>query len=211
MPVKYLLPCSCGAKITIDVGKAGRTVRCQCGRKVEVPTMREIKKLRQFQERQIDSASDWSPRLAVALAGAVLAVVATLAAGWLWLNRPVSPQGKIESEIRSNLERLEENSFRERRKIDRSVANMTTIEAYKRWQKLRKEGLFWLEQQQAGTLTARQQIERRFQQDRRLVEYRKQEQHNTNFCYIALAAGFVGVAICVAALFFGRRTAAASS
>lgn len=209
MSVKYLLPCSCGEKIVIDVGKAGRTIRCQCGRQVEVPTLREIKKLRQFQQQPLDLASEWSPRRAAALAGAMMAIVAGLSAGWLWLNRPVSPQGEINSQIRDRLEHLEDWSYDRMRKVDNKVANMTVAEIHGDWHQQREREVFEFEMgqnvKQSGELTFYQAIIEGAKQDRRLIEYRQQEQLNTNFCYIALAVALAGAAICGTALICGKK------
>jgi hypothetical protein len=43
--MKYLLPCSCGKSVAIEVSQAGQSVRCTCGNMVDVPTMRLIRQL----------------------------------------------------------------------------------------------------------------------------------------------------------------------
>jgi hypothetical protein len=43
--MKYLLPCTCGKAIPVDIGQAGQRVACVCGKSVDVPTMRGIKEL----------------------------------------------------------------------------------------------------------------------------------------------------------------------
>ncbi len=45
MAQKYLLSCSCGREIPVEVSQAGETVTCACGAAVEVPSMREIRAL----------------------------------------------------------------------------------------------------------------------------------------------------------------------
>lgn len=44
-PQLYLLPCSCGEKIRVRTRHAGETVTCQCGTKLQVPTIRGLKQL----------------------------------------------------------------------------------------------------------------------------------------------------------------------
>ena len=139
MSAKFLLPCSCGAKIAIDVGKAGRMVRCRCGRKTEVPTMREIKKLQPLQERTIDSAGEWNLRRAIAFAGALATLVALLSAGSLWLSSPLSPQQNGKLAIRRRLEKMVDQSFVRQRQIEENMAKKTTIEVYQEWQKQRQK------------------------------------------------------------------------
>jgi hypothetical protein len=43
--MKYLLPCSCGKSVAVEVSLAGQTVRCACGNVLEVPAMRLIRQL----------------------------------------------------------------------------------------------------------------------------------------------------------------------
>ncbi len=43
--MKYLLPCSCGQSTAIEVSQAGQSVRCTCGKTLDVPTMRLIRQL----------------------------------------------------------------------------------------------------------------------------------------------------------------------
>ena len=45
MPAHYLLPCSCGNKVRVDVGQAGGQVACTCGKTLAVPTFRGLKQL----------------------------------------------------------------------------------------------------------------------------------------------------------------------
>ena len=43
--MQYLLPCECGARSPVEVGQAGQQILCNCGRRIEVPTMRVIRTL----------------------------------------------------------------------------------------------------------------------------------------------------------------------
>jgi hypothetical protein len=43
--MKYLLPCSCGESVAIEISQAGQSVRCPCGNMLDVPTMRLIRQL----------------------------------------------------------------------------------------------------------------------------------------------------------------------
>ncbi len=49
--MKYLLPCTCGQSIPIEVGQAGQRVTCVCGATLEVPTMRGIRELVPVEEK----------------------------------------------------------------------------------------------------------------------------------------------------------------
>lgn len=89
MSKSYLLPCSCGKSITIDIGQAGQSILCDaCGKKVEVPTMRAIRELKSAQEpaeedekkRPVESGSAQSVLFSIGLLVAVvgLAVAAVV-------------------------------------------------------------------------------------------------------------------------------------
>ena len=43
--MKYLLPCSCGESIPLDITQAGQTVTCRCGAAQQAPSLLNIKKL----------------------------------------------------------------------------------------------------------------------------------------------------------------------
>ena len=45
MSPRYLIECSCGEKIAVGAGQAGQEVRCDCGRAVQVPLLRELRGL----------------------------------------------------------------------------------------------------------------------------------------------------------------------
>jgi hypothetical protein len=45
MSVLFLLPCECGKEIPVEAGQAGETIICECGTKIEVPQLSELKTL----------------------------------------------------------------------------------------------------------------------------------------------------------------------
>jgi hypothetical protein len=65
--MKYLLPCTCGNAIPVDIGQAGQRVACVCGKSVDVPTRRGIKELRPATAENVKDdavrlrAAAWSP------------------------------------------------------------------------------------------------------------------------------------------------------
>lgn len=85
--MKYLLPCSCGLSILVDVGQAGQMVTCSCGTTQEAPTMRSIRALPPAEEVNAQQAAErkpaaWSPlQGGLFAAGIVLALVGLTAAG----------------------------------------------------------------------------------------------------------------------------------
>jgi hypothetical protein len=57
----YLLPCSCGEKIRVRTRNAGETVTCQCGARLQVPTIRGLRQLESIDDVEEVSAPTRSP------------------------------------------------------------------------------------------------------------------------------------------------------
>ena len=89
MTTQYLLPCSCGAKLTVQRSQAGENVTCGCGATVEVPTMRG---LRQFEQVEIaDAKAGWTRMQgALYVLGIFCLMVGTALIIWQ-LRRPAGP------------------------------------------------------------------------------------------------------------------------
>ncbi|MEE3372881.1 MAG: hypothetical protein VX346_26345 [Planctomycetota bacterium] len=45
MPQQYLMPCDCGAKITVTASQAGDQLVCECGKNLDVPSFTELQQL----------------------------------------------------------------------------------------------------------------------------------------------------------------------
>lgn len=87
--MKYLLPCTCGQSIVVDVGQAGQMVTCSCGQQQEAPTMRGIRALAPATEENArdaagrQPAASWSPLQGGLFAiGMLLALAGFAAAGY---------------------------------------------------------------------------------------------------------------------------------
>ena len=88
---KYLLPCpACGKQISVESGQAGQTVTCQCGNRLEVPTMRGLAALARADEPiQAARGDTWNARKGLALAGFLVSALALGAAGYLYATMPL--------------------------------------------------------------------------------------------------------------------------
>ncbi len=97
--VQYLLPCQCGRKIPVDTTKAGRTLKCECGAQLEVPTLGGMKKLEPAaQSKHAPSAATWGPRQRVLLAGILICVTGLGIAGCFRYYRPPPPPHELRIE-----------------------------------------------------------------------------------------------------------------
>lgn len=90
MTVKYLLPCSCGEKITIESTQAGQTLRCTCGKDVVVPSMQGVRRLEQLTETadEPEPTSYGGVALGIAFLGLLISLVGGGIAGWTHMRKP---------------------------------------------------------------------------------------------------------------------------
>jgi hypothetical protein len=84
MSGRFLLTCSCGLKHPVSLRQAGESIECPCGKRLDLPTLREIGKLPQAEEPSTsESAAPWTPlQGALFVAGAVAALVALAVAAY---------------------------------------------------------------------------------------------------------------------------------
>ncbi|NLF06481.1 MAG: hypothetical protein GX594_00660 [Pirellulaceae bacterium] len=90
---KYLLPCRCGEKLSIELRQAGEEVVCRCGARMQVPTMLEIRALEPAaaaDETSARGAASWGWRQQLRLLGVFLMLSGIFAGGWLFLTRPIA-------------------------------------------------------------------------------------------------------------------------
>ncbi len=90
---EYLLPCPCGQKLVVDRSQAGLSVRCDdCGADVAIPTLRGLDRLERAEPGETVVASEWGARQALLFLGSLIAGAALVAAGILWMARPIFDQ-----------------------------------------------------------------------------------------------------------------------
>ncbi|MFT7644307.1 MAG: hypothetical protein ACI9G1_006074 [Pirellulaceae bacterium] len=85
--MKFLLPCPCGKKITIDKSDAGRLVTCECGKSVEAPGLRGIGDLQVAEEDEKkpvrNERFNWTPAHGlIFVMGALVFLCSTAVAGY---------------------------------------------------------------------------------------------------------------------------------
>jgi len=92
--VKYLLPCSCGEKVTVESTQAGQDILCSCGKTMEVPTMQGLRQL----EQHVDTADEPKTTssfggviVGIALLGLVIVGAGGVYTYWKYSTRPVFP------------------------------------------------------------------------------------------------------------------------
>jgi hypothetical protein len=88
---KYLVECSCGNKLPVEIGQAGGQVTCTCGNLVDVPPLRKLRHLQPETTTVERPTSTWSARKGVITASLILAGALTIANAWSWLTQPKVP------------------------------------------------------------------------------------------------------------------------
>jgi hypothetical protein len=111
---RYLLPCSCGRKVSVAFTQAGQEIQCACGAVLEIPTMRGLVQLERAPTQPPTgepssaqgrppssggkpvrakagagtSTSAWGARQRLLLVGALLTVVGCILTAVLYIWRP---------------------------------------------------------------------------------------------------------------------------
>lgn len=73
MSQQYLLPCSCGQKLTVSPSQAGGQVACSCGKVLSVPTLRGLRDLEVASlATPTQTKASWSPIHGIFFAGGLV-------------------------------------------------------------------------------------------------------------------------------------------
>jgi hypothetical protein len=88
---KYVLECSCGNKLPVEIGQAGGRVTCSCGNVVDVPTLRQLRHLPRDTSVVERPVSTWSPRKGLITASLIVVGVIVIANAWSWFTQPKMP------------------------------------------------------------------------------------------------------------------------
>lgn len=103
----YLLPCTCGNAVTVDVRQAGDQVVCSCGRKLDVPPLRQLRRLSPVEADQTAAKpATWGMNQGVVTTCLILAAVLLAWSGWVWWNEPSLPKFDPQSRLRSVEEQI---------------------------------------------------------------------------------------------------------
>src|SRR5262245_62009876 len=119
--MKYLLACpACNSRVPVETGQAGQTIQCNCGRGLEVPSIRGLRALEQVAEDG-PTAATWTKRKGLAFLGGAIAFGALVAAGAVQALRPSINQGEFKIHINEEAIRSE-------------VAALTPVQSIERFQ-----------------------------------------------------------------------------
>lgn len=92
MAEKYLVPCDCGENVAAAVNQAGSEVVCQCGTRLKVPTLRQLRQLPRQEATDTAQSSEWTLRHSATFAGAIATAALLAWSGWLLARQPETPK-----------------------------------------------------------------------------------------------------------------------
>lgn len=135
MSQNYLLTCKCGKKISVGSGQAGGKTKCACGQTVEIPELRELRKLPKADASKAEASGKDSDKDAVNMTplrvffsvSVLMAIVALLIAGNLGYQRSKLDIGIPDEQVRV----MEADA----------MDKLTAAQAYDVWREFRLKGL----------------------------------------------------------------------
>jgi len=133
MAQQYLLPCpACGAKTRVDTRQAGETVACQCGNKLNVPTLRGLRELERSDDAgpSAPAATKWSPLQGILFS---LGLLAALIGGAMATRHFVIYRSLAEHTV----DRTEEVD----KDFSEIIDNLSLMQSLEAWDDLSKTGL----------------------------------------------------------------------
>ena len=123
---KYLLPCtSCGQNTAVETRQAGNTVDCRCGKRLKVPTLRQLTALKPAADALPDTLLDgatptrrWSARQGLLLLGSVILLVTFGFGLYVWSDRPQRPSFDVATDLVG---------------VDEQIQQLTPVETWFLW------------------------------------------------------------------------------
>jgi hypothetical protein len=105
---QYLVPCTCGRKTPVESRQAGETIECDCGAKLEIPRLLELKKL----EKAVVQAEPEKkpPPWGIGQGLVLFSVVILIGVGVLWMGAlhflPGNPYDMSPEWIRAHFQKM---------------------------------------------------------------------------------------------------------
>jgi hypothetical protein len=132
MTARFILDCTCGKRHTVEPRQAGSQMLCDCGRTLEVPTLRGLRALPQAEADLEGSTAVWTMRQAVVTAGVLISLILLGVGLWNW---------RQEREIQTQRGRLEftaDTIADMDKSVVENLERMTPFQMWQAWEYLFK-------------------------------------------------------------------------
>ena len=89
---RYLLTCTCGRTLPVEIGQAGGKLACACGATLDVPPLRNLRHLPVEPSREPPrAASNWGARQRIITLASLFVAIFVGYGLWSWLTEPTPP------------------------------------------------------------------------------------------------------------------------
>jgi hypothetical protein len=108
MTSEYLLPCNCGRTHQVSARRAGESIECECGSKLDVPAMRELRRLEPVAAVAARPKSVWGPRQGLMFVGLLMLVASLAGCGYFYFVTMPPPTDFVPSQAQLDNTRPED-------------------------------------------------------------------------------------------------------
>ena len=117
---RYLLSCTCGQSVPVELRQAGEKVRCACGATLDVPPLRELRRLPASVTTDAVAAasSRWGVRQGAIAASLIVAILLAIASALSWYTEPTLP--RFDPAARTRI-------------VEENLARLTPVAAWRLW------------------------------------------------------------------------------
>jgi Domain of unknown function (DUF1922) len=98
---RFLLPCACGRQLPVTAAQAGDQLQCECGQRLEVPTLRHLAAFERLEEAAPQRVKSWGVRQGLVFLGASIIAIAAVCLLVLQLQKPEQIHEQL---IQTNIE-----------------------------------------------------------------------------------------------------------
>ncbi len=119
MAAKFLLSCECGSAVAVEAGLAGDQVTCDCGRRLEVPTLGELRRLPQAPSAA-PPRPGWGARQGLMALAVIVAILCALPGVYWWWQANMPANDSVDAAIAQSAKQFE---------------SMTPSHAWSMWQR----------------------------------------------------------------------------
>jgi hypothetical protein len=126
VPIQYLLPCTCGRKMPVELRQAGELASCPCGLPLEIPRLLELKKLEKV-TTSVEKGKNkpiWGAGHGLVLLGVIVLLIVAVCGGLVVRSTPANPLDAVTPE-----------------QMRAQSAKLTPVQTWQTWLYFKQNGL----------------------------------------------------------------------